>query len=202
MDNIRDDLKWIFRAVTVVGVILLMIYLPIMGYIIGFVIFVILFGVVYVIYAIYDNTGDRYLKKKFGKDFKKAISNGQLSLHEAYPCVPDGHYTSKKRIEDVCGIELPNYTIKECRETLPDFTGDYWGEADIEFETPIEDNIILQIEEYMEHSQSKWERRRDGSDYICHLLEPNLDVRPSQDVFWRLIIRKGSSKGEIVYGRI
>ena len=38
-----------------------------------------------------------------------------------------------------------------------------------------------------------------GSDYLCHLLEPYLDVRPSQDAFWMLIIRKGSTKGEIVY---
>lgn len=142
------------------------------------------------------------MKWKFGEDFQKAIDSGQLSLHEAYPCVPDRQYTSKRNIEKECGFKLPNFTIKECRETLSDFTGDYWGEADIEFDVPIDDNIILQIEEEMKHKKTKWEKWEGDSDYLCHLLEPNLDVRPSQDVFWRLIIRKDSTKGEIVYGRI
>ena len=199
MDDIREDLKWILRAAAVVGIIVLLLCFPAIGSIIGVVVLLI---VVYIIYAIYDNTGDRYLEKKFGKDFQKVIGNGQLSLHEAYPCVPESQYTSKKGIEDECGLELPDFTIKECKETLPDFTGDYCGRADIEFDVPIDDNIILQINENMKHSQSKWERWKGDSDYICHLLEPNLDVRPSQDVFWRLIIQKGSSKGEIVYGRI
>ncbi len=184
----------------IIGVaIKFMVDFPILWAIIGVVVLII---VGYLIYTIYNSTGDRYMKWKFGEDFQKAIDSGQLSLHEAYPCVPESQYTTKKGIEDECGLELPDFAIKECKETLPDFTGDYCGSADIVFDVPIDDNIIMQIEEDMKHSHSKWERWKGDSGYLCHLIEPNLDVKPSQDVFWRLVIRKGSSKGEIVYGRI
>lgn len=199
MDDVKKGLGC-FITLMVIGVaIKLVVDFPIIGYIISALVLII---VGYIIYTIYNSTGDRYMKWKFGEDFQKAIDSGQLSLHEAYPCVPESQYTSKKGIEDECGIELPEFAIKECKETLPDFTGDYFGSANIEFEIPIDDNIILQIENDMKYRQSKWERWKGDSDYICHLLEPNLDLKPSQDVFWRLIIRKDSSMGEIVYGRI
>lgn len=199
MDDIKKGLGCFITFVVIGVAIKLMVDFPIIGHVISV---VVLIFVGYLIYTLYNSTGDRYMKWKFGGDFQKAIDSGQLSLNEAYPCVPKSQYTTKKRIEDECGLELPDFTIKECKETLTDFTGDYCGNADIEFYVPIDDNIILKIEEDMKRNQSKWERWRGDNEYICHLLEPNLDVRPSQDVFWRLIIQKGSSKGEIVYGRI
>ena len=137
---------------------------------------------------------------KFGKDFQKAIDSGQLSLRNEYPCIPNSDYTSKRGIERECGIELPNFIVKECRETLADFTGDYFGGADIEFDDPIDDHIILQIEYDMRQKQSKWEKKEGDHEYICHLLEPNL--ASSKHEFWRILIKKGSSSGEIIYGRI
>ena len=199
MDDIRNDLKWIFRAVAIVGFVVLAICYPFLWSIIGWVVLII---VGFMIYAIYDSTGDRYMKRKFGKDFQKAIDDGQLSMTKAYPCVPDGHYTSKNAVEEKCNIVLPDFDIKECRETLPDFSGDYGGCADIEFTNVINNRVIQQIEDDMKQEFSKWRKGEGDGEYVCDMEKPDLDVKPSKDVYWRISILKETNKGKIVYGRV
>ena len=184
----------------IIGFVVLAMYYPILWWIVGCVLFIIILIIILLIYIIYDSTGDEYMKRKFGNDFQKAIDSGQLSYTKAYPCVPEEHYTSKRYVEEKCNIEIPNFYVKECRETLQDFTGDYRGCADIEFLNNIDDSIIQQIEDDMRKKGSKWRKRHD--EYICDLEVPNLDVKPSQDVFWQLIIEKESTKGKIIYGRV
>ena len=201
MDYIRKILKWVFRAMAIICFVVLAKYYPILWLIIGVLLIIIVVAiVVFIVYVIDDSTGDRYMKRKFGNDFQKAIDSGQLSYTKAYPCVPEEHYTSKRSIEEKCNIEIPDFEVKECRETLTDFTGDYRGCADIEFLNNIDIRTIQQIEDDMKKSFSKW--RKENEEYICNLEEPNLQVSPSQDVFWQLIIKKESTKGKIVYGRI
>ena len=199
MNTMRNDLKWIFRAVAIVGFVVLAICYPFLWSIIGCLVLII---VGFIIYTIYDSTGDRYIKRKFGKDFQKAIDSGQLSLTKAYPCVPDDYYTSQSTIEEKCNIELPDFEIKECRETLPDFTGDYSGRADIEFASIINSHLIQQIEDDMKQNSSKWRKGKGDGEYVCDLEKPDLDVKPSKDGFWRISIQEESNKGLSVYGRV
>ena len=201
MDDIKKGLGCYITFIIIVmiigGAIKFVIDFPIAGCIIGIVVLTI---VGYLIYRIYHSTGDSYLEWKFGKDFQKAMDSGQLSLTNEYPCKPNGEYTSKRGIDKECGIELPNFVVKECRETLADFTGDYFGGADIEFECPIDENIIMQIEDDMRQNQSKWKNGEGDHEYICYLLEPDLST--TQHSFWRILIKKGSTLGKIFYGRI
>ena len=139
--------------------------------------------------------------RKFGKDYKNAIAKGELGLRTLYPCRPDEYHTSKTRIEEIAWIKLPDFSVKECKETLEDFTGDYSGEAIIEFNETIGDTIIMQIVEAMKGEPSKW--RMKGSDlYECVLAEPNLTAKPRNDVNWKLSLQKDSVIGRIVYGRV
>ena len=201
MDDIKEGLGCYITFIIIVMIIgvaiKFVIDFPIAGCIIGIVVLTI---VGYLIYRIYHSTGDSYLEWKFGKDFQKAMDSGQLSLPNEYPCKPNGEYTSKRGIDKESGIELPNFVVKECRETLADFTGDYFGGADIEFECPIDENIILQIEDDMSQGRSKWKNGEGDNEYICYLLEPDLSTR--QHSFWRILIEKGSTLGRIFYGRI
>lgn len=85
MDDIKKGLGCFITFVVLVVAIKLMVDFPIIGHIISVVVLII---VGYLIYTLYNSTGDRYMKWKFGEDFQKAIDSGQLSLNEAYPCVP------------------------------------------------------------------------------------------------------------------
>ena len=154
------------------------------------------------LFLLFYPTSDHALKIKYGKDFKKAIEKGQLSVTSAYPCVPNGYYTSHNAIEEKCNIVLPDYNVKECRETLPDFTGDYFGSADIEFTSNINSYLLQQIDYDMKQKSSKWRKGEAGDEYICDLEKPDLDAKPSKDVFWQISIQKGTNKGKIMYGRI
>ena len=48
----------------------------------------------------------------------------------------------------------------------------------------------------------KWRKGEAGDEYICDLEKPDLDAKPSKDVFWQISIQKGTNKGKIMYGRI
>lgn len=191
-----------FLVILILGsIIVLGLYYPAVWWIIGIGLIIVI-ALIYLLISSIDKSSESSMKEKFGENYKELIQSGKFGLRTACPCKPDIRYTSKKEIEKLANINLPDFTIKECKETLGDITGDYSGEATIEFCKVIDDTIISKIEEDMKHNQSKWERWKGDSGYLCHLKEPNLDVKPSQDVFWRLIIRNNSSKGEIVYGRI
>ena len=140
-------MKKLFVWVVIIAIIALAIYFPIARWAIGIGV-VLIIGIIVLMFNNSDNEDER-MAEKFGKDYKTTIANGKLGLRLAYPCKPDSHYTSKSAIEGIANIILPNFAIKECKETLEDFTGDYNGEATIEFENPIDDTIILQIENDM-----------------------------------------------------
>ena len=183
-----------------IGIIVLGMYFPIVWWIIGIAILLIVVLIVWLISGV-DKREEERMIAKFGKDYKDAIAKGKLGLRTLYPCRPDAYHTSKKEIEESAKVQLPDFSIKECKETLEDFTGDYSGEVTIEFDEPIGNSVIMQIVEAMKGEPSKW--RMKGSDlYECVLTEPNLTVKPRNDVYWKLSLQKDSVIGRIVYGRV
>lgn len=187
-------------VVVVMGIIILGIFYPILWWITGIALLLIVLFFVWLISGS-DKREEERMIEKFGKDYKDAIAKGKLGLRTLYPCTPDAYHTSKKGIEDIAKIQLPFFTVKECKETLTDFAGDYSGEATIEFKEPIDDSIIMQIEGAMKQEPSSW--RMAGKDmYECVLAEPDLRMKPSNDVFWRISLQKNSVIGKIVYGRV
>jgi len=193
-----EDLKYIFGSLLFVGSIILFGYSSVFRWIVGIGLLLIVAFFLYVLFEDFDGTKE--LKWKFGDGYEEAIRQGKLSLWKAYPCVPNGYYTSKSRIEELSEVTFPDFIVKECQETLVDFTGDYSGMAEIEFEKSIDDEIIREVTDNMRISGSKW--HRDGSyRYSCDLKKPNLDYS-RDDEFWRISIIKGDSKGYITYGRI
>ena len=125
-----------------------------------------------------------------------------LTIEDKEDCLSDSRYTSKKEIEKLANINLPDFKIKERNEALTDFTGNYIGEAMIEFCKIIDDSIIKQIEEDMKKDSSRWRKSDNNDEYICGLIEPDLSSTPSKDEYWRLILRRDSNMGQIAYGRI
>ena len=125
-----------------------------------------------------------------------------LTIEDKEDCLSDSRYTSKKEIEKLANINLPDFKIKERNEALTDFTGNYIGEAMIEFCKIIDDSIIRQIEKNMKQEDSRWRKSDNNDEYICGLIEPDLSSTPSKDEYWRLILRRDSNMGQIAYGRI
>jgi hypothetical protein len=148
-----------------------------------------------------DKREEERMIEKFGTDYKEAIAKGKLGLRTPFPCTPDEYHTSKKNIEKIAKIQFPVFSVKECKETLSDFSGDYSGEATIEFCESIDNSVIMQIEGAMTQGHTKWRMAGNGA-YECVLAEPNLRTKPSNDVFWRLLLQKDSVIGKIVYGRV
>ena len=193
-------MKKVIFWIIVIGLVSLAIYLPVVRWIIGIAILLIVVLIVLLISGS-DKREDERMIEKFGKDYKDAIAKGKLGLLTPYPCTPDAYHTSKKGIEEIAKIQLPDFSIKECKETLEDFTGDYSGEATIEFDEPISESVIIQIEEAMKREPSKW--RMKGCDvYECVLAEPDLGSKSRNDMFWRISLQKDSTIGKIVYGRV
>ena len=161
-------MKGLLFVLIAIGIIILGMYFPIVWWIIGITILLIVVLIVWLISGI-DKREDERMIRKFGKDYKNAIAKGELGLRTLYPCRPDEYHTSKTRIEEIAWIKLPDFSVKECKETLEDFTGDYSGEAIIEFNETIGDTIIMQIVEAMKGEPSKW--RMKGSDFmnVCWL---------------------------------
>lgn len=193
-------MKKIIFGVLVICTIVLGVYFPIVWWIIGIAILLIVVLIVWLISGV-DKREEERMIAKFGKDYKNAIAKGELGLRTPFPCTPDAYHTSKNIIEEIAKIQLPDFFVKECKETLEDFTGDYSGEATIEFNDPISESVIVQIKEAMKQEPSKW--RMKGSDvYECVLAEPDLAAKPCNDMFWRLILQKDYVIGKIVYGRV
>ena len=193
-------MKRVIFGVVIIGIIVLGVYFPIVWWITGIAILLIVVLFVWLLSGS-DKREEERMIEKFGKDYKDAIAKGKLGLRTPYPCAPDAYHTSKKGIEDIAKIQLPDFSVKECKETLVDFTGDYSGEATIEFKEPIVDSVIMQIEVAMKLGQSKWRMIGNGT-YECVLTEPNLSTKPSKDEFWRISLLKNSIIGKIVYGRV
>lgn len=182
------------------GIIILGMFYPIVWWITGIAVLLIVVFFVWLISGSEKKEEERMVEK-FGTDYKDAITKGKLGLRTPFPCTPDEYHTSKINIEKIAKIQLPFFSVKECKETLVDFTGDYSGEATIEFKEPIGDSVIMQIEGAMKQGQSKWRMIGNGT-YECVLTEPNLSTKPSKDEFWRISLQKNSVIGKIVYGRV
>lgn len=191
-------MKRILFQVAVMTIIVLAVYVP-------FVRWILVIGLVliigFVILLFRCNWDDDYsMIDKFGKDYKVAIANGKLGFRTLYLCKADSHYTSQSAIEKIANVQLPNFLVKECKESLEDFAGDFSGEAIIEFQEVIGDDVLVQIRNGMKKEQSKWQKQNDGS-YICLLSEPHL-AEPCDDVYWSLSVKEGSAIGTIRYGRV
>lgn len=184
----------------VMGIIILGMFYPIVWWITGIAVLLIVLLFVWLISGS-DKREEERMIEKFGTDYKDAIAKGKLGLRTPFPCTPDEYHTSKINIEKIAKIQLPFFSVKECKETLTDFAGDYIGEATIEFKEPIGDSVIMQIEGAMKLGQSKWRMIGNGT-YECVLTEPNLSTKPSKDEFWRISLQKNSVIGKIVYGRV
>lgn len=194
-------MKRFLSTMSVIAIIVLGIYYPIVWLIIGIGLIIVIVLIFFLIKS-YDNSDDTFMKNKFGENYKDLIKDGKLGLRTGYSCKPDPHYTSKEEMEKLANISLPDFVIKECKETLTDFTGDYSGDAKIEFVRIVDDNIIRQIENNMKQGDSRWRKRNGDNKYICSLIEPDLSSTPSKDEYWRLVLRRGSNLGEIIYGRV
>lgn len=193
-------MKRVLLGAVIVGVIVLGMYYPMMWWITGIAVLLIVVLFVWLISGS-DKREEEQMVKKFGTDYKNAIAKGKLGLRTPFPCTPDEYHTSKINIEKIAKIQLPFFSVKECKETLTDFAGDYRGEATIEFKEPIGDSVIMQIEGAMKLGQSKWRMIGNGT-YECVLTEPNLSTKPSKDEFWRISLQKNSVIGKIVYGSV
>jgi len=123
-----------------------------------------------------------------------------LTIEDKEDCLSDSRYTSKKEIEKLANINLPDFKIKERNEALTDFTGNYSGEATIEFCTIIDDSIIRQINDDMSKGDSRW-RKGENGEYVCDLLRPYVG-KPVTDEFWTLSIHKNMTEGIVRYGRV
>lgn len=141
-------IKTILTILILGNIIILGIYYPIVWWIIGIGLIIVI-ALIYLFICISDKSSESSMKEKFGENYKELIQTGKLGLRIACPCKPDIRYTSKKEIEKLSNISLPDFVIKECKETLGDITGDYSGEATIEFCTIIDDSIIRQINDDM-----------------------------------------------------
>lgn len=194
-------IKTILTILILGNIIILGIYYPIVWWIIGIGLIIVI-ALIYLFICISDKSSESSMKEKFGENYKELIQTGKLGLRIACPCKPDIRYTSKKEIEKLSNISLPDFVIKECKETLGDITGDYSGEATIEFCTIIDDSIIRQINDDMSKGDSRWRKSDNNDEYICGLIEPDLSSTPSKDEYWRLILRRDSNMGQIAYGRI
>lgn len=194
-------IKTILTILILGSIIILGIYYPIVWWIIGIGLIIVI-ALIYLFICISDKSSESSMKEKFGENYKELIQTGKLGLRIACPCKPDIRYTSKKEIEKLSNISLPDFVIKECKETLGDITGDYSGEATIEFCTIIDDSIIRQINDDMSKGDSRWRKSNNNDEYICGLIEPDLSSTPSKDEYWRLILRRDSNMGQIAYGRI
>jgi len=191
-------MKKLLFWIVIIAIIIMAISFPVVRWIFG-ICLVLVIGFVVLMSNNSGNEDDR-MTKKFGEDYKTAIANGQLGLRTAYPCKPDSHYTSKSTIEEIANIKFPNFTVIECKETLEDFTGDYSGEATIEFSDPIDNDIITQIEDDMQKDGSLW-RKGENGEYVCNLLKPYVG-EPVTDEFWTLLIHENKREGIIRYGRV
>lgn len=194
-------MKTFWMLFVLIGIIVLGIYFPVFRWIIGIGVIIVI-GLIILLLRGLNNSEDFSLKNKFGENYKDLIKDGKLGLQTACPCKPDAHHTSKEEIERLARISLPDFVIKGCKETLADFTGDYRGEAEIEFVRIVDDSTILQIENDMRQESSCWRKRNDDKEYICSLTEPDLSATPSKDEYWRLVILKDSNLGKILYGRV
>ena len=191
-------MKKLLFWIVIIAIIIMAISFPVVRWIFG-ICLVLVIGFVVLMSNNSGNEDDR-MTKKFGEDYKTAIANGQLGLRTAYPCKPDSHYTSKSTIEEIANIKFPNFTVIECKETLEDFTGDYSGEATIEFSDPIDNDIITQIEDDMQKDGSLW-RKGENGEYVCDLLKPYV-WEPVTDEYWTLLIQENKREGIIRYGRV
>ncbi len=192
-------IKTILTILILGSIIILGIYYPIVWWIIGIGLIIVI-ALIYLFICISDKSSESSMKEKFGENYKELIQTGKLGLKIACPCKPDIRYTSKKEIEKLSNISLPDFVIKECKETLGDITGDYSGEATIEFCTIIDDSIIRQINDDMSKGDSRW-RKGENGEYVCDLLRPNVG-KPVTDEFWTLSIHKNMTEGIVRYGRV
>lgn len=192
-------IKTILTILILGSIIILGIYYPIVWWIIG-IGQIIVIALIYLFICISDKSSESSMKEKFGENYKELIQTGKLGLRIACPCKPDIRYTSKKEIEKLSNISLPDFVIKECKETLGDITGDYSGEATIEFCTIIDDSIIRQINDDMSKGDSRW-RKGENGEYVCDLLRPYVG-KPVTDEFWTLSIHKNMTEGIVRYGRV
>ena len=192
-------MKTILIILILGSIIVLGIYYPVVWWIIGIGLIIVI-ALIYFFISGIDKSSESSMKEKFGENYMELIRTGKLGLRTAYHCKPDIHYTSKKEIEKLANISLPNFTIKDCKETLGDITGDYSGEALIEFCNNIDASIIQQVEEDMKHEDSRW-RKGENGEYVCDLLKPYVG-KPVTDEFWTLTIHKNMTEGVVRYGRV
>lgn len=121
-----------------------------------------------------------------------------------------------KRIYEITGIKdlLPMFTIIDSGETERDFTGDYCGHANIEFEKPISDDIFNEIgkssradhpingEDFVNALNNKSPIPEGDSNALRISFNTPFENGTHDDLFWSITIHRNSTKGEIVYGRV
>ena len=110
-------IKTILVILILGSIIILGIYYPVVWWIIGIGLIIVI-ALIYLFISSIDKSSEMSMKEKFGVNYKELIQTGKLGLRTACPCKPDIRYTSKKEIEKLSNISLPDFVIKECKETL------------------------------------------------------------------------------------
>ena len=146
---------------------------------------------------------------KWGPNYK-LYKNGAEG-EGPFSCKPDSTYTSINNINSCIykktGLKdlLPKFKVISCAETVPSFTGDYVGYAEIVFK----DNLDMVFDRLIHENNGIIETRNDNEcisfidkDKISISLSVPFEDDERDDDFWSITIDRKDLSGKIRYGRV
>lgn len=114
---------------------------------------------------------------------------------ELYPCEPNPYYTSKVEMEKKCKLKLPDFIVRECKESLRKTTGRYIGEATIEFSCFMDEKAVKLIKSDAKQLGIRWREWALG-EYLIPIIDPR---ERENGELWNLIIKESTNQGLIRY---
>ncbi len=96
----------------------------------GILFFVFFFFLVFVFLIKAKN---KHPERKKGKVWQQIEKAGKLINIIPSECAPNTDHSNKEEIERRSHLKLPNFKVISCKETKPDFVGEYFGQMEIEF---------------------------------------------------------------------
>lgn len=95
----------------------------------------------------------KYPERKRGKLWQKIVKSGMLSTVMLSDCETNTFYSDKKEIERRSHVQLPDFRVVSCKETKPDYAGDFFGQMEIEFHEDFSSETRNQLRS--RHSKNK-----------------------------------------------
>jgi hypothetical protein len=114
---------------------------------------------------------------------------------ELFPCDPNPYYTSKAEMEKKCKLKLPNFVVKECKESLKKTDGRFMGEATIEFNCFMDEKAVNLLKSEAKQLGIRWRKWLPG-EYLIPIIVPR---ERENGELWHLIIKKDTNQGLIRY---